>query len=177
MSDATYELKPVGRITVGSLRVPGQRLFLLQAGARDVVVTLEIGKEQVLALARGIDELLDQLEDAERIIDSRAEKPSEDEMGLQEPAMPLFTVTQMGLAYDGAEGLLVLVAAEGLEDSTENTARFWATPSQMRALSRRARVVVGEGRTVCPYCGGILGPGHVCPRGNGHGEQTIIDEE
>jgi len=176
MADATYDMKPVWRITVDALGVPGQRLFLLQARTEYETVTLKMEKEQVWALARGIDELLDRLEEQERIAGTTAEQAAEEEMALQEPFDPLFTVTQMGLAFDGSEGMLVLVVAEGLAESTANTARFWATPAQMRALSRRAKDIVAKGRPICALCGQPMVPDHACPRGNGHGDGVVESE-
>ncbi|NLD71239.1 MAG: DUF3090 family protein [Chloroflexi bacterium] len=175
MASAMYELNPVSRITVGTIGRPGQRLFLLQASSVDETLTLKLEKEQVFALARGIDELLEQLEQQEQISGTSVDEPPDEELELGEPIEPAFSVAQMGLAFDGAVGMMVLVLAEGLEIETEGaaTARLWATPAQMRALSRHARDLVAAGRPTCPLCGRPMEPGHACPRGNGHGQRVL----
>jgi uncharacterized repeat protein (TIGR03847 family) len=175
MANAMYELNPVSRITVGTIGRPGERLFLLQAASADETLTLKLEKEQVYALARGIDELLERLEQQEQIAGAAGE-PSVEDLELGEPIEPAFAVAQMGLAFDGAVGMMVLVLAGGLEIEAEDasTARLWATPAQMRALSRHARDLVAAGRPTCPLCGRPMEPGHACPRGNGHG-QAVLD--
>jgi uncharacterized repeat protein (TIGR03847 family) len=175
MPSASFELNPVSRVTVGAVGVPGQRVFLLQASTLDQTVTLKLEKEQVFALARGIEELLDRLEQQEQI--ASADMPETESMApdLEEPIEPVFAVGQMGLAFDGAVGLLVLAVAEGLELEVEDasTARLWATPAQMRALGRKARDLVAQGRPICPLCGRPMDANHACPRGNGHGEALL----
>jgi len=175
MANAMYELNPVSRITVGTIGRPGQRLFLLQAASADETLTLKLEKEQVYALARGIDELLERLEQQEQIAAAAADEPAGEELELGEPIEPAFAVAQMGLAFDGAVGMMVLVLAEGLEIEAEgaSTARLWATPAQMRALSRHARDLVAAGRPTCPLCGRPMEPGHACSRGNGHGQKVL----
>ncbi len=186
MPSATYELNPVSRIAVGALGRPGERLFLLQAAGAEQILTLKLEKEQVAALAQGIDDLLDRLEQQEVIAPSSAELPAiapdaAADLDLGLPIEPAFAVSQMGLAFDRAVGLMVLVLAEGLpaapdqpeEQREAGTARLWATPAQMRALSRRARAAVAAGRPPCPFCGQPMGPGHACAGGNGHGDAIL----
>ncbi|NLD44064.1 MAG: DUF3090 domain-containing protein [Chloroflexi bacterium] len=181
MASPMFELNPVLRIAVGALGRPGERLFLLQASTSEQTVTLKLEKEQVYALARGIDELLEILEQQEVIATPSGEPVAADELDLEAPLEQAFAVSQMGLAFDRAVGLLVLVLAEGVSTEEEEadeeaagTARLWATPAQMRALSRHAREVVAAGRPACPLCGRPMGPGHACEGGNGHGA-AILD--
>ena len=176
MASAMFELKPVSRISVGAIGSPGQRLFLLQASSAQQAVTLKLEKEQVTALARGIDELLDMLEQQEVIAAPLADQAVASDLHLGEPLEPDFAVAQMGLAFDRAVGLLVLVLAESKPDEpdTARTARLWATPEQMRALSRHARDAVAGGRPSCPLCGRPMDPGHACAGGNGHGDAVLV---
>lgn len=175
MADPTYEMNPVSRITVGALGIPGQRVFLLQASTADQDLTLKLEKEQVYALARGIEEMLEQLEQQERISTSHLEELPAEEFSLREPAEPAFSVVQIGLAFDISAGLMVLVLA-GLvdaEDTEATTARLWATPAQMLALSRLAKDLVAAGRPICPLCGRPMDPDHACAGGNGHGRVEL----
>jgi len=182
MPNAMYEFRPVSRIAIGAIGQPGERLFLLQALGPEQAVTLKLEKEQVAALARGIDDLLERLEQQEVIAPSEEVPPEQADLDAGIPLEPAFAVAQMALAFDRAVGLLVLVLAEGAAPAAEGeaegqpepgTARLWATPAQMRALSRQARAAVAAGRPICPLCGEPMGPGHACPGGNGHGNAIL----
>ena len=58
MSDS-FELMELDRITVGTVGVPGQRMFFLQARQDDQVVTLKMEKVQVAALAAWVAKTLE----------------------------------------------------------------------------------------------------------------------
>jgi probable phosphoglycerate mutase len=168
-----YDLNPVSHITVGAIGEPGKRTFFVQGQQGTSVVTLVSEKDQVIALSRGIDEILERLG-----ISGQAVSMSEEEMELVEPIDPVFRVGQLGLGYDQASKLLVLVAYELPEEenpATVNVVRFWATGEQMRKLARHAAVIVAAGRPVCVLCGRPIDPeGHFCPKRNGHGEKAIL---
>jgi uncharacterized repeat protein (TIGR03847 family) len=78
----------------------------------------------------------------------------------------------MGLGYDESEDAVVLVVQELTteeESGDARIARFWATRSQMQAISRHALEVVAMGRPICPLCSRpIDAEGHFCPKSNGH---------
>jgi hypothetical protein len=50
-----YEFNPVTRLTVGALGQPGHRVFVLQAGGGGDILHKKLEKQQVVALAQGID--------------------------------------------------------------------------------------------------------------------------
>ena len=169
-----YEVKPVTFITVGTIGPPGQRVFHLQAGDEEQLVTLTIEKEQAAALVEGVRVLLDEL--SEKLGGPPADaKAAQMDMQLHEPILPAFRVAQLGLGFDEESGLLVLMAQELLlEDEKDEpaVARLYATPDQMLALSEHAAEVVSQGRPICPMCGQPIDPdGHFCPRRNGHGQR------
>ena len=59
--------------------------------------------------------------------------------------------------------------SEGRDPEEANTARFFATRSQMRALGAYGQELVKQGRPTCGNCGQPMDPeGHFCPRSNGH---------
>ena len=99
-------------------------------------------------------------------------------MELAEPVDPVFRIGQLGLGYDQASKLLVMVAYELPEEenpATVNVVRFWATPEQMRKLARHAAVLIAAGRPLCVLCGRPIDPeGHFCPKRNGHGEKATL---
>ena len=96
-SDDSYDLNPVSPITVGAIGKTGQRVFFMQAAQGYRLVSLRMEKEQVSALARGIEALLEELEQREIRATSTDEEPSADDLALQEPLEPVFSVGQMGL--------------------------------------------------------------------------------
>ncbi len=178
MPQSVIDLNPVSRITVGAIGEPGQRVFYIQARQGSILVTLLCEKEQVHALAIGIEQLLTQLaQKSPEKIGTMEEQPAQ-ELVLEEPIEPLFRVGQMGLGYDEDDNLLVLVTQEAVPEETEpasaSIARFWMTPQQGYWLAQHAMAVVAAGRPRCPLCGAPMGPQgeHFCPRKNGHRGRT-----
>ena len=170
MAQQFYDLKPVTHITADALGPPGQRIFYLQASHENVLVTLLLEKEQVQALALGVDQMLQELEKRRPQRASELELISQYDMMLQEPIEPAFRVGQLGLGYDEEADLIIIVAQELAEANDDRSvARFWATRAQMQALSEHSLQVVESGRPACPLCGQPMDPeGHFCPRHNGH---------
>lgn len=167
-----YDLNPVSHITVAALGQPGKRTFYIQAQQGSTVVTLVSEKDQIAALARGIDEMLERLGTSSQTV-----QVSEREMELAEPIDPIFRIGQLGLGFDQDSKLLVLVAYElsAEENEVVNVVRFWATADQMRKLARHAAAIVAAGRPICVMCGRPIDPeGHFCPKRNGHGEKATL---
>ncbi len=161
MSGSEIELNPVDFITVGTVGPKGQRVFHLQAGKEDELVTLIIEKEQARALSEAIRELIDDL--SNRYPDRSPSSHSESGLELRDPVEPLFRVSQMGLGYDEDRDMIVLVAQElvPLSDDDEEAeaeafpdpespepgiVRLWCNRAQMRALSDQAMSIVRSGR-------------------------------
>lgn len=170
MSEFTYDLDAVQRITVGAVGPKGRRVFYMQARRGNRLITLLAEKEQVRALADAIERLLDSLAEKNPRLATSDDLLVTD-MSLEEPLEPEFRVGQMGLGYDTERDLVVLVI-QGITDDDDHqpTARFLATRSQMRALSNHAAQVVAAGRPICGNCGRPIDPsGHFCPQRNGHG--------
>lgn len=155
MPSPEIDLNPVDFITVGTVGPKGQRVFHLQAGKDDLIVSLIIEKEQAWALSEAIRELAEDL-------DQRFPAPedldlSEFNMELRDPIEPMFRVAQMGLGYDEERSLVVLVAQElvvvdedaELEDPENiqpGIVRMWCSRDQMRALSAHSTATVQAGR-------------------------------
>jgi uncharacterized repeat protein (TIGR03847 family) len=177
-----YDLDPVSFITVGTQGPPGKRTFFLQAAQGTQIVSLVIEKEQAVALAESLQQLLEQIAEAadEQTWDSADFDPVRGDMSLLSPVRPSFRVAQMGIGVDEEEKRIVLVAeafigdddddeeAEGGEGQGQR-ARFSASFGQMAALGEHTLSVAGQGRPTCPLCGEPMEPeGHFCPRTNGH---------
>ncbi len=179
MPRAIYDLDPVTAITADAVGEPGKRVFYLQARQGKRTVTLLLEKEQVRALAIGIEQLIEQMDQKLPHLSSEQDTPLQADLLLQEPLEPEFRVGQMGLGFDEERGMIILIAqevvAEGEDPDNAAVARFWATRGQMRALSRHAQEVVERGRPICPLCGQPIDPqGHFCPPRNGHNRQQAV---
>jgi uncharacterized repeat protein (TIGR03847 family) len=153
MPNIEIDLNPVDFITVGTVGPKGQRLFHLQAGKDDQLVSLIIEKEQAWALSEAIHELIADLD--VRYPGGEPSLPSaKTNMELREPIEPIFRVAQMGLGYDEERNLVVLVAQElvVIEEDADPEAvqpgivRMWCQREQMRALSEHAQSTVQSGR-------------------------------
>jgi uncharacterized repeat protein (TIGR03847 family) len=173
MAGILFEVNPVRMITTGFIGQPGRRVFYLQAQGPSEVVTVIVEKQQVDALATGIEQFLGELSEKFPDLPEASAEYVPSAMQLKVPVDPAFRVGQLGLGYDQDRDLLVLVAqeivAEGRDPEEVNTARFYATRSQMRALGAYGQVLVKQGRPTCGNCGQPIDPeGHFCPRSNGH---------
>ncbi len=172
MDRERLEFGPVDHITVGTIGPPGSRVFFLQASEGAQVISLIIEKEQAHALAVAVSQLLDELESEFELPPARPESVSPADLELRMPVEAIFRVSQIGIGYDQSRDLVLVAAQELLLDDEEReplVVRFWATRSQMAALSRHAIEVVNAGRPICALCGQPIDPeGHFCPRANGH---------
>jgi uncharacterized repeat protein (TIGR03847 family) len=156
MSNTEIELDPVDFVTVGTVGPKGRRLFHLQAGRANELVSMILEKEQARALAEAIGEMLDDLSQ------KYPERPEGPEVGLdmtlRDPVDPLFRIAQLGLGYDEDRNMVLLVAQELVvtEDEEEEgtspeaeepqVVRMWATREQMRAFTRHVQYIVKQGR-------------------------------
>lgn len=157
MPNTEIELNPVDFITIGTIGPKGQRIFHLQAGKGNQVVSLLIEKEQAWALSEAVKELIDDLD--ERFPNPDGNPTEVDvktfDMDLREPIEPVFRVAQMGLGYDEDRNMVVLVAQELVTTQEEENeidavepgvVRMWCNRQQMRALSLHSLETVQAGR-------------------------------
>jgi uncharacterized repeat protein (TIGR03847 family) len=168
---AEYNMDQVDFITVDTIGPPGQRVFHLQAGQGDQLLTLTVEKEQAAALAESISSLLGEI--ADRYNHTTPEPVLRQfDLDLREPILPAFRVAQMGLGYDSDTDQIVLIVNELLPEEAgddASIARLSATREQMSALAIHTRDVVKGGRPICGNCGRPMDPeGHFCPNSNGH---------
>ena len=149
MSRQLFDFPEPERFVVGTVGMPGERTFFLQARSGNSIVSVVIEKQQVAALADRV-----------------------------EPIFEEFRVGTLALGWDDdAEKVVVeayAVADEDVPDLGEDdeegvdTLRVRLTSDQARSFILRARTMVNSGRPACPFCGQPLDPsGHICPRANG----------
>lgn len=181
MNHRVIEFQEPARFTVGTVGVPGERTFFIQAedGARLISVSLE--KSQVQALA---ERLIFMLKEIKQVLPTfTLSVLPRDENPLSSPIEEEFRVGLIGLAYDQSTGLIQIdLQAVSDEDdsqsefvdvddlsSDKDILRVSITPDEASRFSKRAITVVGAGRLPCPFCGGpIDSRGHLCPRANGY---------
>lgn len=173
---STFDLDPVDRITADAVGEPGERTFFIQGVQGDRTVTLLVEKQQVAALARLVEQLLERVSEQHGPqTETAAEAPP-----LSEPLEPVFRVGQIGVGYDAERDLVLLqcdefVDEEAEEDPDPAMARLWATREQILAMSRRGAAAVERGRPTCSMCGRAMDPeGHFCPQSNGHKELDAL---
>ena len=161
-----HEFDVPERFVAGTVGVPGERTFFLQAVDGPLLELLDEVRRRAAASA-GL--LL-------------AGGQQEDVRPLATPVEEEFRVATMALAWDGSDGLVVVEAtaqASGdgpvpppLSDEPEgldgpDVLRVRLRPAQVRSFVRRAQRVVAAGRKPCYLCGLPLDPdGHRCPRLN-----------
>ncbi|MBL8155520.1 MAG: DUF3090 family protein [Anaerolineae bacterium] len=155
MSSTQIELNPVDFITVGTIGPKGQRIFHLQGGKSNQLVSMIIEKEQALALSQAVKEMLEDLESRRPTAEASAPLSFGGvDMDLREPIEPVFRVSQMGLGYDEDTDMVVLVAQEMVvlnetDDPSEiepGVVRLWCSRQQMRMLSEHTLEIVKAGR-------------------------------
>jgi len=154
MPDTEIELNPIDFLTVGTVGPKGKRTFHIQAGKDRQIVTLTLEKEQTQALGEAIDELLDDLRERYPEGAETLSAIAEERMKLRDPVDPMFRVAQIGLGYDEARNMVVIVAQELIvldededpEEAQPRIVRFWGTRDQFRAMSKYAIQLVKKGR-------------------------------
>jgi uncharacterized repeat protein (TIGR03847 family) len=167
------DLQPVTHITTDAIGQPGKRVFYIQAWQGTRTVSLIVEKIQVQSLAIGLEQFLAEVNQRFPNLPEAPGDYVEDQMRIHPPVDPLFRVGELGLGYDAANDLIVLVAREALAEGEEpekgRVVRFWCTRSQLRAMCHWGMEVAARGRPLCPQCGEPMEPeGHFCPKKNGH---------
>jgi len=179
MARVIHEFDPVERFVAGTVGVPGERSFFLQARSGTRLVSVLLEKAQVLAIAERLDLLIKELSRAQPAISQSTIET--DDGPLEVPIMEEFRVGVIGLAWVSDRELVQidLQATTSQEIDTEEIVedeehapdilRVLLTIAQTRAFVSRSLAVVASGRPPCPLCGLALDPqGHVCPRANGY---------
>ena len=175
-----HAFEPPDRFVAGTVGVPGDRTFFLQARGNGRLVSVVLEKVQVSLLAEKLEELLAEAHRRFGVdVPETLTTADDDNEPLDMPLDEEFRVGTLGLAWDGDTDTVVIEAiAVGEYESDEPTEeeladldrmRVRLTPAATRAFIARAKRVVSAGRPPCPLCGQPLDPrGHLCPRHNGY---------
>jgi len=163
----SYDLRDVGRFTVGAIGEPGRRVFYFQVFADGVEVAVKCEKQQAQALAEHLVKLLDDLPH-----DAHAEVPAAEALP---PSELVWAVGSISLGVD-RDAMQLLVLFEELVDPEEGEDSLDAEPSQLRVRISAEQVqgfvaqveaLLATSRPLCRLCDAPIDPsGHACPRLN-----------
>lgn len=179
MAREVHEHTPVERFVIGTVGLPGERTFYLQARSGSQVTTVGMEKEQVSILADRLAELLTDVASRQGV--AVPDPGVSDLAPLEVPLAEQFHVSAIAFGWDpGPQQMLFELHAasdvEGVdpteiddEDEGPPLLRVRASVGQVVEFVERARRVLAAGRAPCPFCQQPLDArGHVCPRANGY---------
>ena len=163
-----YEFDEVTLLSAVAMGVPGQRTFFLVVGRKGEWVRAWIEKEQLQALALGIDQFLFTISQERPELSPKAGgKPLPDDIPAEFPSAEL-EVDEIALGYDkGTAAQDCSVHVVGPQKLDRALLHCQVTLAQLKHLGSQAKKVCAAGRPRCVLCGGAIDPtGHVCPRSN-----------
>lgn len=180
MSGQVFLFDPADRFIVGTVGIPGERTFFLQARSGSRLISVSLEKAQVAALADRIQQILREVRSSEPL--TVFERVTRDDQPLETPIDEEFRVGVIGLAYVSDRKLIeidlqAMADSQSAEDGealmeiseNQDIVRVLISLGYAESFAKRALVVVGAGRAPCPFCGGPIDPsGHLCPRANGY---------
>lgn len=180
MSGQLFLFDPAERFVVGTVGVPGERTFFLQARTGPRLISVSLEKSQVAALADRIQQILREVRSSEPL--TLFERVARDDQPLETPIDEEFRVGVIGIAYL-ADRKLIEIDLQAIADSqspeedellmeisdSQDILRVCISLGYSESFVKRAMAVVGAGRAPCPFCGAPIDPnGHLCPRANGY---------
>jgi len=165
------------RFVAGTVGMPGERTFYLQAIQGASITSVSIEKAQVAALAERIEAMMAEA----GVVTPPWTVDDNDPLAL--PLDDEFRVGALSLAWDPTEQQILLeayavddsVAPDIGDDDPHAADTLWVrlTSAQAFAFVRRAQAIVSAGRPPCPFCMQPLdSSGHICPRANGYRRRT-----
>jgi uncharacterized repeat protein (TIGR03847 family) len=170
----------VERFVVGTVGVPGERTFFIQARTGSRLISVALEKSQVAAIADRVLQILREIRHSEPLL--AFERVAPDDNPLETPIDEEFRVGVIGLAYVSDRRLIEIdlqaIAESEIEDdelleidtsSDQSILRVLIPLGYAESFAKRANSVIAAGRAPCPFCGGPIDiKGHLCPRANGY---------
>jgi uncharacterized repeat protein (TIGR03847 family) len=180
VSGQVFLFDPAERFVVGTVGVPGERTFFIQARNGSRIVSVSLEKAQVAAIADRVLQILREIRLSEPL--TPFERVAPDDAPLETPIDEEFRVGVIGLAYVSDRRLIEIdlqaIAESEIEEdelleldtsSDQDILRVLLPLGYAESFAKRANSVVAAGRAPCPFCGGPIDPnGHLCPRANGY---------
>ena len=171
---------PVERFVVGTVGIPGERTFFIQARTGSRMISVSLEKAQVAAIADRVLQILREIRLSEPL--TVFERVTYDDQPLENPIDEEFRVGVIGLAYV-SDRRMIEIDLQAIADSDnaddelleidtsaeQDILRILMSLGYAEIFAKRANTVVAAGRAPCPFCGGPIDPnGHLCPRANGY---------
>ena len=180
MAPQIFLFDPVERFVVGTVGVPGERTFFIQARTGSRMISVSLEKAQVAAIADRVIQILREIRQSEPLI--TFERVANDDNPLETPIEEEFRVGVIGLAYLADRRMIEIdmqaIAESQIEDdelleidtsSDQDILRVLISLGYAESFAKRANSVIAAGRAPCPFCGGPIDiRGHLCPRANGY---------
>jgi uncharacterized repeat protein (TIGR03847 family) len=180
MPSQIFLFDPVERFVVGTVGVPGERTFFIQARTGSRLISVALEKSQVAAIADRILQILREIRHSEPLL--AFERVASDDNPLETPIDEEFRVGVIGLAYVSDRRLIEIdlqaIAESEIEDdelleidtsSDQSILRVLIPLGYAESFAKRANSVIAAGRAPCPFCGRPIDiKGHLCPRSNGY---------
>ena len=164
----SWEFDQPGRFTAGAIGDPGRRVFFFQVFDGGTEVAVKCEKQQAVALAEHLVNLLADLPGDEPADVAPAESLP--------PAALSWVVGSISIGVDRADSRLVVVLEEALLDDEDDAAALTEDPArlrvrltreQVRAYASQVAALTASGRPLCRLCDQPIDPdGHACPRLN-----------
>lgn len=144
-----YDLEDPHHLTVDAVATADGRVWYLQTGQAEVLVTMRIAEGHVEALARAIQAILEDLGRRQphrfTVLDTTVR-----DMRLVNPLTPAFRITHVGLGYDEERDRMTLLFQGLRADTTVVLARIVVSRRRILAWSHHAlRVVSRPPPAVC----------------------------
>ena len=146
------------RFVAGTVGPPGERTFFLQAREGRRVVSVALEKQQVIALAERLDQLLDELmkADTRGVVPAVAPLDLEDADPLESPIEEEFRAGTMTLSWDPETERVVIEVFPYSEAAV-------VAPDQLEEDFEEDPVLMDDGRTMrinlVPILKGVIRPG------------------
>lgn len=172
------------RFVAGTIGVPGQRTFFIQARDGNRINSVVCEKQQVGILAEHLERILDELGKIASGIEVPPPVTQASDLGpLDQPLDEDFRVGTMTLAWDAGEQCIAIELFSVVEadessdldpfeqtvDNADASLQVRIDPATARQFIARARALIVSGRPECPFCEQPINPeGHLCPRANGY---------
>jgi uncharacterized repeat protein (TIGR03847 family) len=150
------ELGELDRFVVGTIGMPGERTFYLQAVSGRRVLSYRCEKGQVAALAEAFERMLKDLP----LTPTAAAWTA-----LELPLIEEWSVGTIGLAYEPDADRVILVLEELQRTTTpvDGKITLRLTREQVLGVIQHGRTLVSAGRPMCTYCGAPIDPdGYNC---------------
>jgi uncharacterized repeat protein (TIGR03847 family) len=157
------------RCIIGTVGLPGERVFYWQIQSGGEILNLKMEKQQAAIIADELDELLDEVSlpnDPRKLT-----KPTGDLDALAMPIDDQLTVGGVGIFIENDLIRIEISAINNSSDDSDSVDPIIVVLpiTKIREFTARTRAVVAAGRGNCPFCMQPLDQsGHICVRANGY---------